>query len=72
LGGILGGVSTVGTLGTVVGFPLPLIGAIQEVNLTGRSRMSKSVRSPLEVQGRSGDLLFYRFLSFLFWLFQGV
>ncbi len=64
---------TVGILGTVVGFPLPFIEAIQEVTLKGRSRMSKYVGSPLEVQGCSGDLLvFYRFSSFLFWLFQGV
>ena len=60
-------------LGTVIDFPLPFIGEMQEVTLKGRSRMSKNVRSPLEVQGCPGDLLvFYRFSSFLYGLFQGI
>ncbi len=42
----------------MVGLPLPFIGATQEVTLKGRSRMSESVRSLLEVQGCPGDLLF--------------
>ena len=59
-------------LGTVVDFPLPFIGEMQEVTLKGRSRMSKYVRSPLEVQGcPRGSSCFLSFFIFLVWIVPG-